>query len=208
MNWSTPIPADPALAAQVPAGPIVYRACVVGEDGITARPVSRFWGSDPGGILAIGETEGGRNRFLEMTHAMRGKTYGRSSSSGWHYHWWFGYHDCTPDRTVYQWIDLTSAVEAFSARLGRAVAPGKVTEAAELLLIYAYRNKFGDLPPCNQADPHYNSVTTWMRNVLGITPRYHAATGRLNVPVLDLPDLPAMSWDEAVAAVGDERPET
>ncbi|HND32440.1 MAG TPA: hypothetical protein PLA94_20740 [Myxococcota bacterium] len=207
MLWSTPIQANPTNAHMVPAGPIVYRARVVAADGVGSRPVARFWGADPEGVLGIGETENGQVRFLEMTHAMRGNLHGRGSSSGRHYHTWLGYHDCTPERTIYQWIDLAPAVQTFSNHLGHPVAPGKVTEAAELLLLYAYRRTFGDLPPCNQADPHYNSVEKWMRNVLGITPKYHPVTGRLNVPLLDLPGVPAMSWAEALAAVGDEESE-
>ena len=202
MNWSSPINADPAFASKVPVGPIAYRARVVEADGVTPRAVQRFWKPDPEGTMVIGETENGQARFAELTKAMRGRVHGRSSSTGWHYYWWYGYGHFTPDHIVYEWIELNPTIQAFVQQLGRPVAPGAVTEAAELLLIYHYRRRFGDLPPCNQRNPNYNSVAKWMRAELGITPRYDT-NARWNVPLLDLPGLPALSWAQAQASTGD-----
>ena len=199
MPWSTPLHAEEQFSHLVPAGVIAYRAFVAQPGTNIPVPARRYFGDDPDGTLLIGESVAGRDRFLDLVYAMRGQIYNLGHSAGHRYYDWFGYGDSVAEHVRFQWIDLQPSVQTFLAA-GRQVTPNDISTAAELLLMYAYRNDFGDLPPCNQRDPNYRQVTNWLQG-MGITPTYRANDGRLNVPLLDLPGLPAITWAEALACV-------
>ena len=70
-------------------------------------------------------------------------------------------------------------------------------EAAELLTMYRYWNEFGELPPVNLRNPNYNAVEKWLKKTLEVEPKYAVDTSRLNVPLISVPGIPAISLAEA-----------
>lgn len=191
--WSSPIPCAADHASAVPTGPVLYRACLLDENG-SPKPIPRFWQPDNEGILLIGETVGGRNRFRELAAAIRGQQWGRGHGPGETFNSWFRALYATPDRVVFQWHDLDRDV----AKPVLAGHTKKVAESAELLAIEGYRYNFADLPPCNTQHPKWKAVTTWMLETWGIPWGYLPdAESRLNIPFVSAPGIPPISLDEA-----------
>lgn len=194
--WSSAIPCAADHATAVPAGPVLYRASLLDEHG-SPKPIPRFWQPDNDGILLIGETVGGRNRFRELAAAIRGEKWGRGHGPGESFNNWFRAHFATPDRVVFQWYDLRAAPEV-DALLADKRHREKVAVAAELLAIEHYRWNFGDLPPCNTQHAKSNAVTTWMQETWGLPWGYMPeAKARLNIPFVSAPGIPPISLDQA-----------
>ena len=190
-SWGGPVPCDAGSAPEVPRGPIVYRMTVLSETG-DRRPVRRFWGTDLEGTLLIGETVNGRSRFKELVGAVRGARVGRGHGPGFTFYYWFRHADSSVENLRFEWIDLAPWLAAFGDRK-------KLAQAAELLLMEGYRGRHGDLPPCNAQSPKWWAVTEWMHAQWGIPKGGYVsgAPARLNVPLLDLPGIPAISIEQA-----------
>lgn len=177
----------------MPVGPIVYRVVLVDDAG-PPRKIARFWSQDDEGIMLIGESVVGKTRFLELVAAVDGRRFGRGHGPGFAFHYWFNFESSKPDNLRFQWVDLSTVV----ATIGPTTDAARVAEAAELLAIEQYRGRFGDLPPCNTQGPKWKVVTEWMLATFSVPWAYlpgHVA--RLNIPVVEVPGVPAISVEEA-----------
>ena len=169
-------------------------------DGESPRSIGRFWQKDPSGTLLIGETVVGRTRFKELVGAVEGRVVGRGHGPGATFHTWFRTGRSSPENIVFEFLSLGPAM----SRLGKMASPKTCAWAAELLLLERYRWLYGDLPPCNTQGPKWHAVTKWMAKVWNMPWAYVASDlgpeARLNIPLIAVPDIPALSVEDALSA--------
>lgn len=100
---------------------------------------------------------------------------------------WIGYRQYVLKNIRFQYANLDPLVTSLQSEFGeRAVDKSTVAKFAELQLIFAYRNRFGDQPPANIQSPHYDVVEKWVKTITRSKPSYSDETGMMVVPGFDL----------------------
>ena len=200
-DWSTAIPCHEDYRDDVPDGPVIYRLRVASKDHSGWTQVPRCFATDKGGTLLIGEGTSGSARFWELANAVRGVKVGRGHGPGFTFYTWYRWHFLV-ERLRFDWFELAPAVRSIreQVELGDMATRKlnkKVCEAAELLAMYHYWSNYGELPPVNLRNPNYNAVAMWLKQTIGVDPKYAPDSGRLNVPIVDVPGIPAITLAEA-----------
>jgi hypothetical protein len=183
MKWSSPIPLSTSHARTLADVPAVYRLVAMNPSQ-EPIPMARVFGTDPVGRILIGETTDLVQRFRQVVGSATDGRDGHMPAIT--YHMWIGYHQFEVRNVKFQFADLTSFTESLRSAFGEIEDEDKVTELAELQLIYAYRHRFGDAPPANSQGPKYKSITTWISDLTGKKPSYSDETGMMVVPGFDL----------------------